>query len=129
MKQPLTIAIVDDDDGVRTALSSLVRSLGYAARCYNSAPEFLGDRDSGDPACLITDVQMPQMAGDELQAKLITAGRNFPIIFMTAFPMQATRDRVMAAGACAYLEKPADVDTITRCLTAAIAHRGASNAH
>lgn len=117
------IAIVDDDDGVRSSLSSLIRSLGYEARGYASAQEFLGDPERCDPDCMITDIQMPEMTGDQLQAALIAAGRRFPMIFMTAFPTAAARDRVTAAGACAFLDKPAEPETIARHLAAALASR------
>lgn len=123
MKHPPIIAILDDDEGVRTSLTSLVRSLGYDVRSYGSAPEFLSDQHAGDPDCMISDIQMPQMTGDQLQAELIAAGRIFPMIFMTAFPTQATRDRVMAAGACAFLDKPADGDAIARHLAVALEQR------
>ena len=109
-----TVAIVDDDGGVRTSLTSLVRSLGYEVRTYISALDFLDDKRSPDPDCMIADIQMPQMTGDQLQAVLTSSGRSFPIIFMTAFPSDTVRDRVMAAGARDYLEKPADSDAIAR---------------
>ncbi|QEL26929.1 response regulator (plasmid) [Bosea sp. F3-2] len=107
------------------------RSLGTATaevRSYGSAPEFLNDREVGDPDCMIADIQMPQMTGDQLQAELIAAGRRFPMIFMTAFSTPATRDRVMSAGASAYLDRPADGDTIARCLAAALERRHPSEA-
>ncbi|QEL26958.1 response regulator (plasmid) [Bosea sp. F3-2] len=128
MNRSVTIAIVEDDDGVRTSLVSLIRSLGYEVRSYGSAPAFLNDREVGDPDCMITDIQMPQMTGDQLQAELIAAGRRFPMIFMTAFSTEATRNRVMAAGASAYLDKPVDGDTIARCLAAALERRHPSEA-
>ncbi|ABS62707.1 response regulator receiver protein [Parvibaculum lavamentivorans DS-1] len=109
-----TVAIVDDDGGVRTSLTSLVRSLGYQVRAYTSAREFLDDKQSPEPDCMIADIQMPHMTGDRLQAVLSSSGRSFPIIFMTAFPSEAVRDRVMAAGARDYLEKPPDSDVIAR---------------
>lgn len=115
-----TIAIVDDDDGVRTSLASLIRSLGYEARCYGSALDFLAAGESTDPDCMIADIQMPHMTGDQLQAELIASGRIFPMIFMTAFPNEATRARVMAAGAIDFLDKPADSDAIAICLAAAV---------
>jgi FixJ family two-component response regulator len=108
------VAIVDDDEGVRCALTSLLSSLGYEVRTYASALEFLDDDATGDPGCMIADIQMPGMTGDELQAELIARGRVFPMIFMTAFPTAATRARVMAAGALAYLDKPADGEAIAR---------------
>jgi FixJ family two-component response regulator len=115
-----TIAVLDDDEGVRISLTSLIRSLGYQVRCYASPLEFLDDRAAGEPDCMISDIQMPEMSGDQLQAQLIAAGRNFPIIFMTAFPTPATRDRVLAAGAQAFLDKPVSGDTIAHHLETAL---------
>ncbi len=116
------VAVIDDDAGVRSSLTSLIRSLGYEARAYRSGPDFLAETADGDPDCLITDIQMPGMTGDQLQSALIAAGRRFPMIFMTAFPTAATRERVMAAGACAYLDKPVEPDAIASHIAAALAH-------
>ncbi|AWM00595.1 response regulator transcription factor [Bradyrhizobium amphicarpaeae] len=121
MAKTPVIAIVDDDEGVRTSLASLVRSIGYEAQAYESGMDFLQQAPADDPACMIADVQMPIISGDELQARLITAGRHFPIIFMTAFPSENVRQRVMAAGAHCYLGKPSSGDEIIRCLEEALA--------
>ena len=120
------VAVVDDDEAVRGSLSSLLRSLGYGVRCYASAEAFLRAEDAGSPRCLILDVQMPGMTGPELQASLAGSGRSIPIIFMTAFPPEAIRQRVMLAGAQAYLDKPVDGDTIAECLAHVLG--GAGNA-
>ena len=119
-----TIVIVDDDEGVRTSLSSLVRSLGYDVRSYGSAGEFLRDTAAGDPDCMLLDIQMPAMTGDQLQARLIASGRRFPIIVLTAFPTNGLRERVMAAGACDFLQKPADAELIADCLERALSRGG-----
>ena len=113
------IAIVDDDEAVRTSLASLVRSLGYEASTYESGADFL-DRRSEDPSCMIADIQMPVMTGDELQARLIESGRKFPIIFMTAFPTDTVRRRVLAAGAQCRPSQPTGGDEIIRCLEEAL---------
>ena len=113
------IAIVDDDEGVRTSLASLVRSLGHDVRTYESGVDFL--QDPRDPECMIADIQMPLMTGDEMQAQLIDSGRRFPIIFLTAFPTEAIRQRVMAAGAQCYLDKPPAGDDIVRHIEEALA--------
>jgi len=118
--QPI-IAVIDDDEGVRIALTSLIRALGYAVRVYGSAIDFLNESRSGDPDCLICDIQMPQLSGDQLQARLIAAGRKLPIIFMTAFPTALTRQRVLAAGAHAILDKPVDGDAIAHHLESLLA--------
>lgn len=116
-----TIAIVDDDEGVRTSLSNLLRSFGYDVDTYGSALEFLEKGKLGTADCIITDVQMPQMRGDELQSRLIEAGATTPMIFMTAFPTDAIRARVMEAGARAFLEKPAETALLLRHIEDAIA--------
>ncbi|WP_315806228.1 MULTISPECIES: response regulator transcription factor [unclassified Bradyrhizobium] len=121
MAKTPVIAIVDDDEGVRASLASLVRSLGYEAHAYESGVDFLREPPGDDPACMIADVQMPVISGDEMQARLIASGRRFPIIFMTAFPAESVRRRVMAAGAHCYLGKPSSGDEIIRCLEEALA--------
>ncbi|MVT71829.1 response regulator [Bradyrhizobium cajani] len=121
MAKTPVIAIVDDDEGVRASLASLVRSLGYEAHAYKSGVDFLQEPPQDDPACMIADVQMPIITGDELQARLVASGRRFPIIFMTAFPSDTVRQRVMAAGAHCYLGKPSSGDEIIRCLEEALA--------
>jgi len=128
MKHASMIAILDDDEGVRTSLSSLVRSLGHDVCTYASAAAFLADAGAGDPDCLITDMQMPGMTGAQLLEALVVAGRRFPAIVMTAFPSDATRQRVLAAGALAYLVKPVDGPTVARCIDAALA-RGEERDH
>jgi len=66
---------------------------------------------------------MPVIAGDELQAQLYASGRHFPIILMTAFPTESVRQRVMAAGARCYLDKPSSGEEIIRCLEEALGNR------
>ena len=79
-----TISIIDDDESVREATKSLVRSLGYAAATFSSAGEYLRSDSIWQSSCLITDLQMPEMSGVELQRRLTTDGNDTPIIFMTA---------------------------------------------
>ncbi len=124
MRDVPIIAIVDDDEGIRTSLSSLVRSLGYDVCSYGSAAEFLDDTTAGDPDCMLLDIQMPAMTGDQLQTRLIASGRRFPIIVMTAFPTNSLRERVMAAGAYGFLQKPADAERIAGCLERALSRDG-----
>ena len=122
MTKAPVIAIVDDDEAVRTSLASLVRSLGYEAHTYESGVDFLAQLGD-DPACMIADVQMPVISGDELQAQLLASGRHFPVILMTAFPTESVRQRVMAAGARCYLDKPSSGEEIIRCLEEALGNR------
>jgi FixJ family two-component response regulator len=122
------ISIIDDDESVRVAISSLVRSLGLSACGFASAEDFLRSPDLQETACLITDVQMPGMTGIELQEVLIAQGRRMPIIFITAFPEEKIRQRLLAAGAAAFLIKPFDGQTMIKCLDTVLGEGGEASA-
>ena len=92
------VFVVDDDEAVREAMKSLVRSLGYNASTFGSAEEFLTSQFS-NASCIITDLQMPGLSGLDLQDLLIARGHRFPIIFITGFPDENVRARAMKAGA------------------------------
>ncbi len=114
------VAIVDDDESVRIATASLVRSLGLVTRTYASAEDFLRAEAQEAPDCVITDVQMPGMSGVELQAALRARGRHTPVIFITAFPEDRIRRQVTEAGAIGFLAKPFDGSEMIACLDAAL---------
>jgi FixJ family two-component response regulator len=117
-----TIAVVDDDDSVREATSNLLHLLGYSPASFASAEDFLKSDRVRDASCLITDVQMPGMSGIELQSRLISDGNLMPIIFLTAFPEDVLRDRVLKRGALAYLTKPLQEQSLIACLDHALKH-------
>ena len=123
MQQAPTIAIVDDDGSVRLALENLVRSLGYNARTFASAEETLQSPDLDEAACLIADVQMPGMSGVDLQDVLRKQGHHIPMVFITAFPEDRIRDRVLKAGAVCFLIKPFDSGKLIDCLHMALQKR------
>ncbi len=123
------ISIIDDDEAVRVATESLVRSLGFGANTFASAEEFLQSARLQDTSCLITDVQMPGMTGVELQSYLLEQGHDLPIIFITAFPEERVRQRVHAAGAVGFLSKPFDGGMMIQCIDKALKQRSASTRH
>jgi FixJ family two-component response regulator len=114
------IAIVDDDESVREATKSLVRSLGYQAATFCSAEEFLGSAQLKSTSCLITDVRMPGMSGVELQDRLIADGRNMPTVFISAFSDERVRQKVLESGAIGYLRKPFEEDRLIECIDTAL---------
>jgi FixJ family two-component response regulator len=119
------ISIVDDDESVRVATRRLVKSLGFVGHAFASATEFLQSPHLSDTSCVIVDVQMPGMSGVELQSLLIAKGNRTPMIFITAFPDERIRTRVLESGAIGFLSKPCDGPTLIRCLDAALKrHRG-----
>src|SRR3977135_3037341 len=105
------ISIVDDDASVRVATNRLVRSLGYVAHAFASADEFLRSSQANDSSFVIAGVQKPGVSGVELQRRLLTQGYRLPIIFVTAFPAERIKARVLEAGAVCFLTKPFDGPT------------------
>jgi FixJ family two-component response regulator len=114
------IAVVDDDEAVRTAIANLVRSLGFSAAIFASAEAFLACAGYGRESCVIADVQMPGMSGLELQRHLIATGRGVPVILITAFPGEHVRDQAMAAGAVGFLGKPFEGHHLIDCIGKAL---------
>ena len=110
------IAIVDDYKAVREGLEKLLQSLGYRTCTFGSAEDFLKSEKLHDTSCLVTDVQMPDLSGIDLQARLIAEGHRIPIIFITAHPGEDVRARAMNAGAIGFLVKPVDVAQLIGCI-------------
>jgi FixJ family two-component response regulator len=110
------VSIIDDDESVRIATSSLVRSLGWDVRLYASAEDFLDSGQIGDVACIISDVQMPGMTGLDMQRRLLEGGITLPIIFISAFASETVRRQALHAGAMRVLSKPVDGAAVSSCL-------------
>jgi FixJ family two-component response regulator len=126
LQQAPVISIVDDDESIREATKSLVRSLGYIAVTFGSAEEFLESAQVTATACLITDVQMPGLSGVELQNRLIADGRSLPMIFVSAFPDERVQHQVLKSGAIGYLRKPFQEERLIECIDAALKCNGAN---
>jgi FixJ family two-component response regulator len=107
MESPV-IYIVDDDASVRRALQRLVGSLGMRTETFASPEELLEHGLEGVQVCLLLDVHLPGMNGFELHERIVEAGREDPVIFISAHPDDRARSRAECAGAVAYLEKPVD---------------------
>ena len=107
MTDKFTVYLVDDDHGVLTALSRLLRARGYEVKPYSSPQLFLEEHDVAVPGCAILDVSMPGVDGLELQRALTAAGGSHrPIMFVTGKGDIPTSVRAMKAGAIDFLTKP-----------------------
>jgi len=100
------VAIVDDDEATRQALANLLRAHRIDTQTYASGRDFLEALTVGVPVCLITDVNMPEMTGLELQAELARRGLRIPTVVITGCDDNGYRDKCRALGALAYLLKP-----------------------
>src|SRR5215203_6737383 len=110
------IAIVDDEDALRAAVASLVRSLSYTTVTFGSAEDFFTSEQVSTTSCIITDLRMPDLSGLDLQERLIAEGYRIPIIFITGNPDDSSRARAMNAGAIAFLIKPIDGGQLIECM-------------
>jgi len=100
------LSVVDDDASVRKATGRLIKSFGFTVEVFASGEEFLLFGNLRNTACLVLDVQMPGMSGLQLQSHLAGAGYRIPIIFITAYPDETTREQALDAGAVDFLNKP-----------------------
>ena len=114
------VAIVDDDDLMRSALQGLLKAVGLPARAFASAEEFLASGQQHDTACLIADIRMPGMSGLELQAKLNAERCRIPTIFITAHGDAAMRMQALRAGAVEFLAKPFDDEALLETVRTAL---------
>jgi FixJ family two-component response regulator len=103
---PSTVFIVDDDGDMREAIKDLVESVGLRAESFATAEEFLSNRHTGDPSCLVLDVRLPQMSGLDFQRRLAEADIQIPIIFVTAHGDIPMSVRALKSGAVEFLTKP-----------------------
>jgi FixJ family two-component response regulator len=101
-----TVFVVDDDDSLRDAIRSLLRSVGHTVEMFPSAEEFLKQRNPTDPGCLVLDIRLPDTSGLELQRTLREANDRIPIIFITGHGDVPMSVQTMKAGAMDFLLKP-----------------------
>jgi FixJ family two-component response regulator len=104
--QSSIIYVVDDDNAVLEAMSSLVRSIGLEVACFSSATEFLNSMDQISHGCLILDVRMPEMSGLDVQHRLAELGEQIPIIFISGHGDIPMAVKAIKAGAVDFLTKP-----------------------
>lgn len=100
------VFVIDDDESIREALKSLIRSVGLRVETFASAKHFLESQRPDLPACLILDVRMPGLSGLDLQRDLTEANIHIPIIFITGHGDIPMSVRAMKAGALEFLTKP-----------------------
>ena len=115
------VAIIDDDESVRSALEGLMKAVGLPARAFASAEEFLKSGQQHQTACLIADIRMPGMSGLDLQARLNSQKCRIPTIFITAHGDADMRMQALRAGAVEFLAKPFSDDVLLEQVRAALA--------
>src|ERR1700724_1905735 len=109
------VYVIDDDDGMRRALSLLLSTVGYKALVFASPSDFLAHFDPDTHGCLVLDIRMPGMSGLELQQHLNRMGSMLPVIFITGHGDVPMAVQAMKEGAFEFIQKPfRDQDLLDR---------------
>jgi two-component system, LuxR family, response regulator FixJ len=110
-----TVYVVDDDDGMRRALDTLLGTVGYRTAVFSRPSEFLVHYMPDAPGCLVLDIRMPDMSGLELQQHLNRMGSMLPVIFITGHGDVPMAVQAMKEGAFEFIQKPfRDQDLLDR---------------
>jgi FixJ family two-component response regulator len=120
MSEKPLISIVDDDETVRATTMDLITSMGFAAKAFPHADDFLKSDVLHNTNCLIADMRMPGITGLELHSRLVESGNNIPTILITAFPDERDRARARQSGVRCYLVKPFEDDDLLKCVLSAL---------
>ena len=114
------VLIVDDDEAVRDSLQLLLESTGHVVQAFEAAADALESCRTQLPACIVTDVRMPEMDGLEFQERLSARGIHVPVIVMTGHADVPLAVRAMKAGAVDFIEKPFGDDAMLAAIASAL---------
>ena len=123
--QDHAVFIVDDDSRIREALTELLSSFDMHAVAFGSAAEYLAYPKPDLPACLVLDVELPDINGLDLQSR-IAQGNHPPIVFITGRGDIPSSVRAMKAGAVDFLAKPFKDADLMRAIHTALAQNRAA---
>ncbi len=102
------VFVIDDDSSARNGLSRLLRAAGYPVHAFDSANKFLEYVDEYTSGCILLDIRMPGMSGDELALELKNRNVNLPIIVVSADDDQENKRLAKDIGAVGFFRKPVD---------------------
>lgn len=114
------VHIVDDDESLRNALDSLLRSVGMETRAYGSVQDFQNASGLDLPGCLVLDVRLPGISGLDFQSQLAARGILLPVVLITGHGDIPMSVKAMKAGAVDFLAKPFRDQDILDAVAAAI---------
>lgn len=126
MERSPLLAVVDDDESVRRALSRLLRVVGYRVEAFASAAQLQPACPGERYACLVLDVHLGGMSGLDLMEALRRAGSGVPVIIITARDDESAEERAAQGGASAFLRKPLDAEVLLEQVRRALARAPAA---
>jgi FixJ family two-component response regulator len=123
------VFVIDDDFLVRESIADLLNSAGFTVETFGSASEFVQSQRPDVPACLILDVELPDISGLDLQTELAKSGIEMPIVFLTGHGDIPMSVRAMKAGAVEFLTKPFGTQELLDAIKEALLRDGEARKH
>jgi FixJ family two-component response regulator len=117
---PATVLIVDDDPSTLRSLKRLILAAGFQVEAFDHPSALLAGAFPTSNACLVVDINLPEMNGIEMCQALASSGRGLPVIFITGRSEAEVRGLVQNSGAIAVLFKPVDEQPLLEAIGRAI---------
>jgi DNA-binding NtrC family response regulator len=118
-----TVLVVDDEDGIRQALTRFLSRLGYHVEAASNAVEALQQLSAHRPQAMLCDIRMPETSGVELLAKVLAEDPDLAVLMLTAIDEPRTAIECLKLGAYDYLIKPVDLEELELSLQHALRQR------
>jgi DNA-binding NtrC family response regulator len=118
-----TVLVVDDEDGIRQALTRFLTRLGYQVQAAANAAEAQEQQTRHHPQAMLCDIRMPETSGVELLPKVLAQDPDLAIIMLTAIDEPRTAIECLKLGAYDYLIKPVDLEELELSLQHALRQR------
>jgi len=119
-RKPIIIIVIDDDPSILRALRRLVSGAGFEVWTFDRPSALLKSDIPKTGACLIVDIDLPEMNGVELCATLAASGCKLPVILITAHTDEETRKLAGDAHPVALLIKPFGRDLLVNSIKRAL---------
>src|SRR5712675_1717649 len=118
-----TVLVVDDEDGIRQALTRFLTRLGYQVQAAANATEALAKQAEHHPQAMLCDIRMPETSGVELLPKVLAQDPDLAVLMLTAIDEPRTAIECLKLGAYDYLIKPVDLEELELSLQHALRQR------
>src|SRR6266542_1030147 len=118
-----TVLVVDDEDGIRQALTRFLTRLGYTVQAAANASEALAKQAEHHPQAMLCDIRMPETSGVELLPKVLAQDADLAVLMLTAIDEPRTAIECLKLGAYDYLIKPVDLEELELSLQHALRRR------
>ncbi|WP_145530614.1 response regulator transcription factor [Yersinia alsatica] len=114
------IYLVDDDEGVRAALATLLTTMGWEVKTFSGGQTFLDTLAVTQPSCVLLDIRMPGKSGMTILEAIQSRDSTLPVIIMTGHGNVELCRRAFKGGALEFLTKPIDADVLIETVSMAL---------